>query len=425
MLQHKLLLAILTLTLTLGGTPAAQAAGPETRGRWAYGQVTAIDGDSLTLQTRHAELALLTGEETIFEVPGVQDATLVDIATGDLVAVHAVRREDGVPLARLVAVIPAGSLEDETLYGLVLDVDGTSLQLLSRRERVTVTTGENTLFRVPNVENATAADLTKKPVVALGRYEEKRGRVFHASAVAVVPRRILERHMAWGRLAAVEGETLVLTTGCDGEGERRVQTTGETTFCVPGVENASLVDLKVGQPILAPGHKDENGDFVARRVIVAPLRPRRAVARGEVTAVGDNDLTLETPGRGALTVRITGQTRFRLPGTDDPGLDDIAVGDRIVVAGHRDRDGNLVAREVGKLPEKIEGTVTAIQETSFQIDTAGGPVTVHTDENTRFHIPGDDDPGLDDIAAGWWRQDGALLARRVVRPRPEGETQAL
>jgi len=155
------------------------------------------------------------------------------------------------------------------------------------------------------------------------------------------------------------------------------------------------------------------------------LRPRRAVARGEVTAVGDDDLTLETPGRGALTVRITGQTRFRLPGTDDPGLDDIAEGDRIVVAGHRDRDGNLVAREVGKLPEKIEGTVTAIRETSLQIDTAGGPVTVHTDENTHFHIPGDDDPDLDDIAAGWWRQDGALQARRVVRPRPEGETQTL
>jgi len=335
-----------------------------------------------------------------------------------------VRREDGVPLARLVAVIPAGSLEDETLYGLVLDVDGTNLQLLTRRGRVTVTTGENTLFRIPNVENATAADLTKKPVVALGRYEEKRSRVFHASAVAVVPRRILERHLAWGRLAAVEGETLVLTAGRDGEGERRVQTTGETTFCVPGVENASLADLKVGQPILAPGHKDESGNFVARRVIVAPLRPRRAVARGEVTAVGDDDLTLETPGRGALTVRITGQTRFRIPGTDDPDLDDIAVGDRIVVAGHRDRDGNLVAREVGKLPEKIEGTVTTIQETSLQIDTAGGPVTAHTDENTRFHIPGDDDPCLDDIAAGWWRQDGALLARRVVRPRPEGETQA-
>jgi hypothetical protein len=105
------------------------------------------------------------------------------------------------------------------------------------------------------------------------------------------------------------------------------------------------------------------------------------------------------------------------------------VGDRVGVIGYRDREGNLVARGVGKLPEKVRlrivrGEVTDIEGTTLKIDTSDGPVTVHTDENTRFRIPGDDDPGLDDIAvgdqigaAGWWNDADSLQARVVGKLR--------
>jgi hypothetical protein len=207
-----------------------------------------------------------------------------------------------------------------------------------------------------------------------------------------------------------------------------VRTTDETRFRVPGVEDATLADLKVGDRIVALGGKDESGDFVAK-VVAVPRRPRRIVVRGEVTAVDEGSFALDTPHRGEVTVIITDETRFRIPGDADPGLDDIAVGDQVGVIGHKDRDGNLLARGVGKLPKEVRrhiilGEVTDVERTTLQVNTADGPVTVHTDENTRFRIPGHDDPSLDDIAAGdWigaagrWNADGSLQARVIGKPR--------
>lgn len=423
-LRHKLLLTILTLTLSLGLATTAWATAPDAIGGLLRGQVTAVAGDSLTVQTGQAKVTLLTDAETVFDVPGVENATLADIAAGDFVIVRAARNESGEPLARNVTVIPGGSLEDEILRGLVSSVDGATFQLRTGRGEVTVNTDENTLFRIHGVENATAADLKEKmPLFVMGQYGEGDEQVFNASAVATIPAEILKRYVVRGELTAIEGDTLVLSTGGDGDEEQRVQTTDETTFRVPGVENATIADLNIGDPILALGHRDENDNLIAKSVAVIPHRPRRVVARGEVTAVGDSSLTLETPNQGEQAVIITDETRFRIPGDDNPSLDDIAVGDYVGVVGHKDDDGNLVATGVGKLPDKarghvVWGEVTAIEGTSLQISAADGSVkTVHTDENTRFRIPGDDDPGLDDIAvgdrvgaAGRWNEDSSLQA---------------
>ena len=101
----------------------------------------------------------------------------------------------------------------------------------------------------------------------------------------------------------------------------------------------------------------------------------------------------------------------------------------------KDREGNLVARGVGKLPQKVQRQViweevTDVEGTTLQVNTADGPVTIHTDENTHFRIPGDDDPSLDDIAAGdWiaatgrWNADGSLQARVIGKPRRPVQTR--
>jgi hypothetical protein len=436
-LRHKLLLTILVLTLFLGVATTASAAMPETRSGLLRGKVTTIAGESLTLQTHRGEVRLLTDEGTAFDLPGIEDAGLDDLAVGDFVVVRVVRGEDGAALARHVAVVPNGSLEDETLRGIVTAVDGETFETRIRRGKVTVVTDENTLFRIPKVEDATAADVKEKmPVIVLGQYEAEDEQAFHAKAVAVIPGRILRRHLVRGELTAIEGDTLVIVApGRDADEGKRVRTTDETRFRVPGVEDATLDDLKVGDRIAALGGKDESGDFVAKIVAVVPRRPRRIVVRGEVTAMDEGSFTLETPHRREVTVIITGETRFHIPGDDDPALDDIAVGDRVGVIGHKDRDGNLVARGVGKLPQEVRrqviwGEVTDVEGTTLQVDTSDGPVTVHTDENTRFHIPGDDDPGLDDIAvgdwiaaAGRWNANGSLQARVVGKPRRPGQTR--
>ena len=214
-LGYKLLLSILTLTLFLGLTTTAWAADSEAQGGLLRGVVTTIAGDSLTVQSNRAEVTLLTDDETAFEVPGIKDASLADIATGDFVVIRAARSEAG-PLARHVSVIPDGSLKDRTMRGIISAVDGAKFQLRTRRGQVTVNTNENTVFRIPKVEEATAADLEEKmPVIVMGQYEQEE-QVFNASAVAVIPAKIVKRHMVRGKLSAIEGDTLVLTTGRDG-----------------------------------------------------------------------------------------------------------------------------------------------------------------------------------------------------------------
>jgi len=356
-LRTKILLAVLTLPCSLALVPAASAASPNARGSLLRGEVTAIAGDSFTLQTPRVEVTLHTDEQTVFEVPGVEGATLDDLAAGDFVVVHAVRGGDGTPLARHVTLIPDGSLEDEVLRGVVSAVDGRAFQLRIRGGKVRVVTDGSTVFRIPGVEDATAADLKAgMPVVVMGQFT-KEGGGFHASAVAVIPGRIIRRHVVQGKLTAIEGSTLVLTAGQDADQEKRVLTTDETTFRVPGVEEATIEDLKLGDRILALGHWGEDGDFVARSVAAIRWRPRRVAVRGQVTAVGEGFITVETARRGELTFTVTEETQFRIPGDDDPGLEEIVLGDWAVVIGTQHRDGSLIARLVGKLPADAQREV--------------------------------------------------------------------
>ncbi len=346
-LRNKLLLTILALILFLGLATTAWAAEPTANGGLLQGQVTALTEGCLTVQTRKDEVTLLTDEQTVFEV-------LDDLAVGDFVVVHVVRGEEGTALARRVVVIPNGSLEDKVLRGIVTAVDGETFQLRVRRGEVTVATDENTLFRIPNVEQATVADVKPKmPVAVMGHVKKDGQQAFSAKAVFVIPGNILRQHTVQGKLTAIEGDTLVLATrGSDGDEEMRVQTTDGTTFRVPGVQEATLADLNEGDPIVALGGKDESGDFVAKTVAVARRQPLRVILNGEVTGVGDSSFTLQMPCRCELTVTVTDETRFRIPGNDDAGLDDIAVGDMVIVAGRWNQDGSLQAGTIGKLPQR-------------------------------------------------------------------------
>ena len=141
-LQHRLLLTILALTYFLGSSTTAWAAEAEAGNRLLRGEVTSVAGDSVTLQTRRDKVRLLTDKDTVFDVPGIERATLDDLSIGDFVIVQARRAEDGAALARHVIVIPDGSLEDETLWGIVSAVNGATFELRIRRGKVTVVTDE-------------------------------------------------------------------------------------------------------------------------------------------------------------------------------------------------------------------------------------------------------------------------------------------
>jgi hypothetical protein len=159
----------------------------------------------------------------------------------------------------------------------------------------------------------------------------------------------LREHAVRGKVTAVEGQTLVITTR---EGENEVVTTSRTYFHVPNVEEPGLNDIEVGGIIAALGQKDDDGTFTAQIVAVAraQLRRKMIVRRnmvgGGVTAIEGTTLTIETR-RGKKTILTDENTRFRIPGVENPSIEDIEVGDRIIALGRRNEDGDFVARVVG------------------------------------------------------------------------------
>jgi hypothetical protein len=76
---------------------------------------------------------------------------------------------------------------------------------------------------------------------------------------------------------------------------------------------------------------------------------RPNVLRGEVTAVNDDHFILKTRRGQDVTVRVTGDTRYRIPGVENPTLADVQVGDTIVVGGIGQSDDTILAKVIGIL----------------------------------------------------------------------------
>ena len=110
----------------------------------------------------------------------------------------------------------------------------------------------------------------------------------------------------------------------------------------------------------------------------------RGSIRGTVMDINGHTLTVRTP-RGEVHVVTNNDTVFRIPGVEDPSIDDIAVGDFVVVLG-RWTGQTLHARLVGAVsPEdrlpRIIGQVTAIEGNDLTVNARSGQVIlVHTEE---------------------------------------------
>ena len=159
---------------------------------------------------------------------------------------------------------------------------------------------------------------------------------------------------------------------------------------------------------------------------------RGPIVKGEITAIDGDALTVQTEHRGALTVQITGRTRFRAK--DDPNftLADLKVGDVIAVQGRFTGENTLAAQLVLLVPpdmiDDAHGRVTAIDDDTITVeDKDGSAVDVLTSADTKFHVKGVEDATIDDVtvgmvlgAVGRFDAGGALRAKQVIAgPMPE------
>jgi len=241
-----------------------------------------------------------------------------------------------------------------------------------------------------------------------------------------------------GEVIAVAPPTLTVQT----PGGPVVVVTGEgTRFRVPGVGNATLSDIEVGDYVVCLGRR---GAGVFRAGVVAVVEPEARFDRvgGQVVSVDGSDITINTLSGESVVIHTDADTVFRIPGIEDPGPDDIEVGSVIGAAGRRGEDGVFYASLV-VVPRKaqrqgrVNGEVAGIEGTTLIFQTRGGrQVRLLTDEATAFHVPGVENPSLDDVHVGdrvtvqVQMREGVLYAAVVVvwpeRPaRLAGEVTAV
>jgi hypothetical protein len=153
-----------------GALTAELVVGPPTpsAGRWQLGKVGAIGDLRFVLHLPRRRVPVAVGDATRFRIPGVENPSLADLQTGDIVAVRLKAREAGTVGADLVVVLPAGGAR---VSGEVSEIRGTTLRLATEGGPVSVETDTGMSVRISGVDDARLADV--KPadhVVATGTW---------------------------------------------------------------------------------------------------------------------------------------------------------------------------------------------------------------------------------------------------------------
>lgn len=152
--------------------------------RWrGLGRVIEVQGNTLVVENRRGTFDVLTDDETVFHVPGVEDPGIEDIEEGDLIAGKGIRQEDGVFLATAVAVVPPRRIARS--LGRVIEIHGNKLVVETRRGTFDVHTDKDTVFRVPGVEEPTIKDIHKGEIIA-GHVVKQDGNRLLAKTIVVV-----------------------------------------------------------------------------------------------------------------------------------------------------------------------------------------------------------------------------------------------
>lgn len=300
------------------------------------GEVTAVGADSFTLVTEEETVTVLVDDQTRFRFPGVEEPGLGDVVVGEKLLVIGQPTDEGDVLATLV--IRSRPRVGE-ITGEVTTVGSASLTVERHGgDAVTFTVNEETVFLVPEIAEPTLADVHEGDTVRVRAQLEDETPV--ALRVIVVPPTAAA---LLGKVVSVEGSTVQVETRL--EQTIAVQTNSTTQFMIPGTDNPTLADLQEGDTLRIGGEWVDTGTFHAW-VIQVRVEERVRKGSGRILSLGDDEFTLGSP-HGTVRVLVNDETHYRFPDVDDPGFDDLEVGQQVGVAGLLQEDGSLLARWVG------------------------------------------------------------------------------
>ena len=229
------------------------------RGRGLGGEVTAIDGSTLTILNRNDDsIVVNVSEDTTVRLAETQsEGSLSDIEVGDNVGVRGRRNDDGSVDARAIMVAPEG----DHLGGKVSAVDGQTITVENRDgEAATITTDGDTTFRIGRDETGSLADVTPdKFVMAFGTAQ---GEDSLQARLVFVGERGPGRHGpgrghgAAGEVTAISGDTFTLDP-FRGENEITVQTNADTEYRTCDGQDVDFGDIAEGKMVMVKGQPVE------------------------------------------------------------------------------------------------------------------------------------------------------------------------
>jgi hypothetical protein len=277
----------LAVTLALGsaGFAYAEPGGPPRqarRGALIQGEVTAIAGDALTVETeRRGEITVQTDADTKFRAKDNADFSLADIQVGDTIAARGRFIDDTTLQARLVALVPP-ELADH-VRGEVAAIDGDTLTVEDKDgNEVGVVTSADTRFHLRGKPDASIDDIEPGMRLAAAGQFDADGNLAALQVLAGEPRerRLLKGGpIVAGKVSEVNDGEFVLLYPDD---STLTVTTGASTIVITRGENGptlgSLEDIEQDARIVVLGVPSEDGSRIDARVILlenqaTPIQP--------------------------------------------------------------------------------------------------------------------------------------------------------
>jgi hypothetical protein len=230
--------------------------------------------------------------------------------------------------------------------GQVTSIGDSFFTMTVRRTEVTILVSDDTVFKNRDGSAANFGDLQVERWVLVTARRNEDGE-FNARRVILMPEDFDPADLNLVKMAGeVEkinnGQNTFTITKLNGE---------SVTLSVDGKTRwlgalSELKDLEKGMKVGVVAQEQDDGSLLAKIVAARNEDNQRKRAIGKVSAVGTNELAVETR-RGNFSFIIDEDTRFISRDGSVDGLNDLETGMNVLVVFVVQSDGSLLARRIG------------------------------------------------------------------------------
>ncbi len=263
------------------------------------GAISAVDATAKTVTINPnaggTAVTLTVTDTTVIETPGNDNATLADLAAGQLVEA----KYQTSSLAALV--IEVHKAKPGKIQGTISAIDPTAKTITvtpGTGDPVTLTITDNTRINIWGKDPATLGDLKVGDAVK-ATYDTATKEAIQIAVNENVP--AANRQGLFGTVKSKTDTSIVVTTAKE---DVTLTVDANTLYWNPPQKNATLADVTVGARIAVLAEKQTDGSLLAKRVLIIPAKPTRIQEMVTVTAISGNTVTLTDKDGNVSTIQL-------------------------------------------------------------------------------------------------------------------------